>query len=99
LGCATQALELARAASHSEQERECLRVLGALLAHGGEYVQAEAFLQESIDLCRKQNDSYRQGLALLELGHLHARLSKTGQAGQQENQALAAYAVACRLFE
>jgi tetratricopeptide (TPR) repeat protein len=99
LECAAQALDMARATGQLEQERESLRVLGSMRACCGEYTPAEALLREAIDLCRKQSDAYRQGLALLELGQLYERMSKAGQSGQVEAQALGAYDEAVQLFE
>jgi tetratricopeptide (TPR) repeat protein len=98
LECAAQALEMARASSHPEQERECLRVLGALSARAGDQAQAERLLRESIALCCEQHDAYRQGLALLELGRAHELQEPAGAPGLAA-RALECYTSAAELFE
>jgi len=98
LACATSALRLARAAGLSEQEPECLRVLGILHARNREYLEAEMLFHEAIDLCRQRNDPYRQGLALIELGRLYEGLSESDVAGATRSHALAAYCYAGELL-
>ncbi len=70
LQTAEHALELAQTAQFMEGETDCRRVLGILHARAGQPAQAETHLQDSLELCRKQNARYRQGLALLELGRV-----------------------------
>ncbi len=77
---AQQALDMARSFGLMEKETECLRVLGILHSYLGEYDGAEVLLQDSVELARKQNDPYRLGLALLELGRMHHNAARTGQA-------------------
>ena len=79
---AQDALEMARIAGHVEGEADCLRVLGVLRFRTGQYDEAEAMLQNSVDLAVSQNDPYRQGLALLELGHAYQALTQTDQSLQ-----------------
>jgi len=99
LKCAQQALQLARAASLSELESECLRVLGMVRASAGDLIVAEALFYKSIAVCRQRNDVYRHGLALLELGRLYEQLSALGQSKQSSAQALEAYRDATELFK
>ncbi len=98
LTLAAQALRMARSEGGSEQEPECLRVLGALRARGGDYLQAEALLREAIDLCQQRNDPYRQALALIELGRLYEHLRELGRSVRSEQDALTAYCDAAELF-
>lgn len=96
---AQQALQMARAASLSELESECLRVLGIIRMRANDYQVAEALFYKSIAVCRQRNDSYRQGLALLELGGLYEQLSMLGRAEQANQHALDTYSEAVKLFE
>jgi tetratricopeptide (TPR) repeat protein len=76
---AQDALEMARTAGHVEGEADCLRVLGVLRSRTGQYDEAEAMLQDSVDLALKQDDPYRHGLALLELGRAYQSLAQIDQ--------------------
>jgi tetratricopeptide (TPR) repeat protein len=98
---ATHALQMARAAGLSEQESECLRVLGHIHSAAGAYAEAETHLRDSIDLCRQRNDPYQQGLALLELGRLYQRQIETDKRGDKDWGTLAHTALngAVKLFK
>jgi tetratricopeptide (TPR) repeat protein len=100
LDYATHALQMARAAGVSEQESECLRVLGHIHSASGAYTEAETLLRTSIDLCRQRNDPYQQGLALLELGRLYQRLLEADKRTEREWYTLALTALngAIKLF-
>lgn len=101
LDYALYGLEMARATGLSEQETECLRVLGRLYTNTGQYLEAQSVLRTSIDLCRQRNDPYQQGLALFEIGCLYERLAIADLNSRDEWQslALAAYHGAAALFE
>ena len=77
-GLAGQALELAQEAKLQAEEANCYRTLGILSGRAGQYDQAETYLRSSVELSAKQNDPYRQGLALLELGRLYLALAQAG---------------------
>ena len=98
---AEQALEMARLAGFMEGETDCLRVLGILHTRAGRFVQAEEFLRASIDLSVKQNNGYRQSLALLELGQVYQRLAEADKAGAEQwwAKALEALREAAAQFE
>ncbi len=70
LQTAMQAWHLARIGGYNDEKIDCLRIVGLLLARGGDFNEAEQSLQVSLDLSREQSDPYRQGLALLELGRV-----------------------------
>jgi class 3 adenylate cyclase/tetratricopeptide (TPR) repeat protein len=91
LALAEQALAMARQAGFMEGETDCLRVLGVIHTRMGAYTQAETFLRASADLSIKQNNEYRQSLALLELGEVFQRLAEADKAGaaQWQEKALA----------
>ena len=89
LKSAEQALQMAKDAGISEQDTECLRVLGALRARVGEYSQAEALFHESISLSSQRNDAYQKGLALLALGQMGQYLARPGSPGSAEWRAKA----------
>lgn len=87
LDSARQALHLAREAGLHDAEADCLRVLGMLRARTGQWLEAETYFRESIEVCLQQADPYRRGLALLELGGTYHRLAQAGDltgAGWQE---------------
>jgi adenylate cyclase len=79
LKIADQALQLAREAELVAEEANCQRVLGIIAARAGQYDPAESHLRSSVDLSAKQNDPYRQGLALLELGRLYQIAAPDGE--------------------
>ena len=70
LNTAMQAWHMARVGGYQDEKIDCLRIVGLLLARGGNFSEAEQSLQGSLDLSREQSDPYRQGLALLELGRV-----------------------------
>ena len=74
LDMADQALKMAQEAKLLAEEANCYRTLGILSGHAGRYAEAETYLRDSIVLSARQNDPYRQGLALLELGRLYLSL-------------------------
>jgi uncharacterized protein HemY len=80
LDVADQALKMAQAAKLEAEEANCYQTLGILSGRAGQYDEAEAYLRDAVDLSTKQNDPYRQGLALLELGHLYLALAQTNDA-------------------
>jgi uncharacterized protein HemY len=47
------------------EEANCYRTLGSLFRRTGRFDQAETYLRDAVELSAKQNDPYRQGLALL----------------------------------
>jgi len=75
---AMQALQMARESGLQDLEADCLRVLGILRSRTGHWLEAETHFHESIELCLQQEDPYRQGLALLELGRLYHNLAHAG---------------------
>ena len=77
LETAKQALDMAQAAGQTEKEVDCLRVLGVLRARAGETSEAEILFGRAIELSLAQNDPYRQGQALLELGRMYQSLAQT----------------------
>jgi class 3 adenylate cyclase/tetratricopeptide (TPR) repeat protein len=101
LPLAEQALELAQTARLVEKEGDCLRVLGVLHARAGQSGEAEVFLRRSIDFSIKQNDPYRQGQALLELGRVYQRRIQVGQPDLDKwrAEALMTLDKAAKLFE
>jgi tetratricopeptide (TPR) repeat protein len=80
LGLAGQALEMAQEAKLQAEEANCYRTLGILARRAGRHDEAETYLRSSVELSAKQNDPYRQGLALLELGRLHFDLAQADDA-------------------
>ena len=70
LQTAMQAWHMARVGGYQDEKIDCLRIVGLLLARGGNFSEAEQSLQGSLDLSREQSDPYRQGLALMELGRV-----------------------------
>jgi hypothetical protein len=101
LQSAEKALQVACASGLLEQEADCRRVLGILRARVGDCVEAESLLRESTDICLQQNMPYGQGLALLELSRMYARLSADGDLDRSEwrGKALGASQNAADLFE
>ena len=81
---AEQALAMARNTGFMEGETDCLRILGILQARLGDYSKAEAFLQDSVSLSQRQNTSYRQALALLELGRLYQQVAQVDQPAEEK---------------
>jgi tetratricopeptide (TPR) repeat protein len=75
LSLTKQALAMARQAGLMEGEIDCLIVSGALYRRTGQHQVGEAQLQEALGLAVAQNDPYRHGLVLLELGRLYQELS------------------------
>jgi len=68
---AQQALSMAKTTKLLAEEANCYRVLGILYTQGHQFNQAEMHLRHSASLALQQNDPYRQGLALLELGTMY----------------------------
>lgn len=101
LNAAEQALEMARSVGLVEKEIDCLRGLGALRARAGQHTEAENLLLASVNLAIKQNDPYRRGLALFELGRLYRQMAQTNRAEQSkwQTKAQATLKSAARLFE
>ena len=101
LQSAEKALQMAKEAKILEQETECLRVLGALRARSGEYMQAEALFRESISLSSQRNDAYQKGLALLALGEMCQHLAHPDNPTHSEwqNKARQVLGEATQLFE
>ena len=89
LESAEQALQMARQTGLAEAEADCRRVLGLLRARAGDYLEAEALLRESVDLCLQLKAPYGQGLALLELGHLYQGLARADDTARVEWRARA----------
>jgi adenylate cyclase len=87
LQTARQALQLAREGGFLDLETDCLRTLGVLQTRTGEWLQAEIHFRESIERCLQQNDPYRRGQALYELGRMYQSLSHTGDLSGAEWQA------------
>jgi hypothetical protein len=63
--------------------------MGLLHARMGGEKEAEARLQESIEICLERDDPYREGLALLELGRTYQRLAQAGDLAGMEWQIMA----------
>jgi tetratricopeptide (TPR) repeat protein len=101
LGLAGQALELAQAAKLQVEEANCYRTLGILAGRAGRYDQAETCLREAVELSARQNDPYRQALALLELGRLYLALVQADDAPDttMTAQAASSLAEAAEIFE
>ncbi|MDH3675651.1 MAG: tetratricopeptide repeat protein, partial [Anaerolineae bacterium] len=89
-GLAGQALELAQEAKLQAEEANCYRTLGILSGRTGKYDQAETYLGDAVELSAKQNDPYRQGLALFELGCLYLALTQAGDSSDTNWPAQAA---------
>ena len=68
---AEEAARLGHDGGFLDLEADCLRALGILRLRAGQRRQAETAFVESIELCLQQQDPYRRGLALLEMGRLH----------------------------
>jgi predicted ATPase/class 3 adenylate cyclase/Tfp pilus assembly protein PilF len=98
---AERVLREARAAGLSELEAESCRLLGSLSTRAGDHLNAEVLLRESIDLCIQRRAPYQQGLALVELGHLYARLAEGDPAtrGEWHSKARAAFSEAVEKFQ
>jgi class 3 adenylate cyclase/tetratricopeptide (TPR) repeat protein len=98
---AERALATARGAGLAEQEAECLRVLGQICVLDNQPDPAEQRFQEAIDLCRRRDDPYQRGLALLELGRLYLTRESHPQHSRSELQTLAHAALsgAAGIFE
>jgi tetratricopeptide (TPR) repeat protein len=82
LALAQEALEVARTAGFVEGEVDCLRVGGMIQFRTDRCEQAETMLQNSIELAQEQNDPYRQGLALIELGRIYQAQANSDQPGR-----------------
>jgi adenylate cyclase len=93
LRSARQALHLAHDGGFLDLQADCLRVLGVLLARTGNWLEAETHFRESIERCLQQNDPYRRGLALYELGRMYQRLAHAGDLSGSEWQAKGLQAV------
>ena len=101
LQSAQEGLEIARANGFIEGETDCLRVLGILQARMGHYSQAETLLNNSVSLSIQQNTSYRQGLALLELGRVYYHIAQANRSAHKEwqDKALTTINAASHTFE
>ncbi len=101
LESAEQALKLAREAGLTEAEADCRRVLGALRTRAGEVLEAEALLQEAMDLYLQLDAPYGRGLTQLELGYLYQKMANTDDLtrGEWQAKALATFSTAVDQFE
>jgi tetratricopeptide (TPR) repeat protein len=92
---------MAQEAKLVAEEANCYRSLGILAGRAGRYDQAETYLRDAVDLSAKQNDPYRQGIALLELGRLHLALVQADAAPDttMTAQAGSSLAEAAEIFE
>jgi tetratricopeptide (TPR) repeat protein len=101
LKVAAKALTMSQEAKLSAQEANCYRALGMLHTHAGQYTEAETYLQDSVTLSLGQNDPYRQGQALLELGRLYFTLAQADQSpdGDWKTRAVAMLNEAAEKFE
>ncbi len=74
---AQKAHQMARQGGFVDEEIDCRRIVGWLLAGEGKFNEAMSLLQGSLDLSRQQRDPYRQGLALLELSQAWLNKAET----------------------
>lgn len=84
LKSAEQAWKLAGETGLQDLESDCLRVLGVLRARAGDLNRAEEDLCKSIELSIQQDDPYRKGMALLELGKLYLHLARGDRSAGDE---------------
>lgn len=96
-----QAVDLARKSGLHDLEADCLRTMGSLRARTGAWLEAETHFHESIEVCLQQEDPYRQGLALLELGRMYHNLARAGDLAETgwQSRALDLLGQAVGLFE
>jgi tetratricopeptide (TPR) repeat protein len=94
LDTAEQALKMAQEAKLQAEEANCYRSLGILAGRAGRYDQAETYLRDAVELSARQNDPYRQALALLELGRLYLALVQADDAPDTTMTAQAASSLA-----
>jgi predicted ATPase/class 3 adenylate cyclase/Tfp pilus assembly protein PilF len=102
LETAEEALRMAREAGLTEAEADCRRALGTLRTRIGQTREAEAILQEAIDLYLQLNAPYGQALTLLELGRLYQSLAQAADSSlrqEWQGKALTAFDNAIRHFE
>ncbi|MGC9349349.1 MAG: ATP-binding protein [Anaerolineae bacterium] len=81
---AERGLELARERHQTEEEVNCLRILGEIKGQVGQHLEAESLLRESMDLCLQTNMPYEFGLALSAMGRLYVAVSQKQQANQEQ---------------
>lgn len=84
---ADEALHMARSSGKSDQEPECLRVLGILKVRAGDYAEAESLFGQALAASQAGNDAYRQGLALMELGRLFEQRGDMHKASEMSSAA------------
>ena len=77
IATAQKAHQMAREGGFVDEEIDCQRIVGLLLARGGKFNQAMPSLQSSLELSLRQRDPYRQGLALLELSQAWLNKAET----------------------
>jgi predicted ATPase/class 3 adenylate cyclase/uncharacterized protein HemY len=77
-----KALEIAERSGFVGDKAEALRGLGMINRLLSQYEQAEAYLQESIEVAQSRNDRYSEADALFELGQVYLDLSLNGAANQ-----------------
>lgn len=78
---------MARSSGKSDQEPECLRVLGILKVRAGDYAEAESLFGQALAASQAGNDAYRQGLALMELGRLFEQRGDMHKASEMSSAA------------
>ncbi len=83
LELASQALKMSESSGLAEEEVDAYRALGMIYRSTGEYLQAENFLRQALDLSTQREDPYQEGLALLELAHLYRMQARIVNPGQQ----------------
>ena len=93
LESAERALALARQGGFQDLEGDCLLALGIVRARLGQWLEAETLFHESIEVCLQQQDPYRHGLALLEMGRMYQSLARTGDLAGAEWRAKAVQAL------
>jgi tetratricopeptide (TPR) repeat protein len=81
---AERAVELSRQRHQTEEEVNCLRILGVIRGREGQYLEAESLLRESMDLCLQTNMPYELGLALVSIGRLYAEISQRRQSNREQ---------------
>lgn len=101
LDTAMYAWHMARVGGFHDENIDCMRTVGLLLARRGKYSEAEQSLQGSLDLSRKQKDPYRQGLALLELGRvfLNHLEDEESESSQLREKAVKSFREAISIFK
>ena len=84
-----EALQLARAANHTEEEAIALETLGTVAVWRGDYARGEQLLQQSLAAHRQRRSQQDEANVLCSLARLHALSGSYGQARILAEESLA----------